>query len=378
MMTLVVTTVALPRLLESYAANAARFGRLGDVEALVIGDRKSVPATAEYVAGIARQWGFRAEYVDVAAQRDWLTRFDGLEEMIPYDSDNRRNVGFLMALERGADIVLSLDDDNYATEEDFYAGHAVAGRTITGPVVRSSTGWFNVCSMMSNDANLLIHPRGFPVGKRTQPAEITTETSDAFIAANAGLWIEDPDLDAVTRLYRDVKTTALISEPVILGPSANSPINTQNTAVCRQAIPAYYYVLMGWDLGGAKIDRYGDIWSGYFLKKCADHLGHFVRIGRPLSRHVRNRHDPFVDLRQELDGMRLTEPLVEMLASIELTGSDYPSAYRDLSRRLEQAAVDSEHPYFTPEVKAYFRRICANMRTWLDVCAELIESPETT
>ncbi|MBI3665326.1 MAG: hypothetical protein HY236_03740, partial [Acidobacteria bacterium] len=302
-MTLVVTTIALPCVLESYAANAARYGHLTRVEALVIADRKTPTESADYVQALRRQWGFQAEYVDIAAQEAWLARFPGLGEIIPYNSDNRRNVGFLMALERGCDILLSIDDDNYSTDDDFYDGHSVTGRTVEGPVVSSSSGWFNICSLMENDAGLTVFPRGFPMGKRAQPAEISSQTRRALIAVNAGLWLEDPDLDAVTRLYREVKTTAVTGGPVILGPAAHSPINTQNTAVWREAVSAYYYVVMGQDLGGLKIDRYGDIWSGFFIKKCADHLGHFCRIGTPVARHVRNRHDLFLDLKQELYGM---------------------------------------------------------------------------
>ncbi|HYM13035.1 MAG TPA: hypothetical protein VEU62_20010 [Bryobacterales bacterium] len=370
-MTIVMTTIALPRVLESYAENAARHGRLAHVEALVIGDRKTPAESAACLEDIRSRWGFRAEYIDVAAQQAWLARFPGLEEIIPYNSDNRRNAGFLMALDRGCDVLLSIDDDNYCTEDDFYAGHAVAGSRVSGPVVRSTNGWFNICTMMENDAGMLFYPRGFPAARRNGSPGIARETREVFIAANAGLWIEDPDIDAVTRLYREFKTTRLSAEPVILGPEANSPINTQNTAVCRQAVPAYYYVVMGDDLGGAKIDRYGDIWSGYFLKKCADHLGHFVMVGHPVARHIRNRHDLFVDLRQELYGMMLTDPLVEMLGSLTLAGGDYAAAYLDLSRKLEQAVEASQHPYITPEVRAYFRKICSNMRVWVDACRDL-------
>ncbi|MBI3665631.1 MAG: hypothetical protein HY236_05290, partial [Acidobacteria bacterium] len=75
---------------------------------------------------------------------------------------------------------------------------------------------------------------------------------------------------------------------------------------------------------------------------------------------------------QELYGMMLTDPLADLLSSITLEGQDYPAAYLTLSRRLEQAVSESQHPYFTAEVKTYFRKICFNMRLWLDVCQSLL------
>lgn len=371
-MTLVMTTVALPAVLESYASNAARFGRTGQVEAIVIGDRKTPAASAEYLAALFRRWGFRAEYVGVDAQRRWLARYPELDRIIPYDSDNRRNIGFLMALERGCDILLSIDDDNYCAGEDFYAAHSVAGSVVKGPVISSRTGWFNIGSMLESEPAVPFFPRGFPVSKRNGAAGVRSAVRAVPVDVNAGLWIEDPDIDAAARLTHPIKTTRLKSGPVILGPAAHSPINTQNTAVARDAAAAYYYVIMGHDLGGAKLDRYGDIWSGFFLKKCADHLGRFCMVGRPLARHIRNRHDLFVDLQQELYGMMLTDPLVDILCSLKLAGGTYAETYRDLSRKLEKAIAESDHPYFTPAARRCFRKICSNMRIWTDVCSGLL------
>ena len=371
-MTIVATTISLPVVLESYAKNAARYGSSDSVEAIVIGDRKTPPESTDFVRELGVRWGFSARYVDVAAQEKWLGRFGDLAEIIPYNSDNRRNIGFLMALEEGCDVLLSIDDDNYCTADDFYSGHSVVGQRTTGQVVASSSGWFNICELLENDADLQIYPRGFPAGKRrVERPQIRQEAREVYVAANAGLWLGDPDIDAVTRLFRDVQTIALRSEGVILGADANSPINTQNTAICRDAIPAYYYVVMGHDLGGLKIDRYGDIWSGFFLKKCMDHLGHYCAVGRPLAQHLRNRHDLYVDLKQELYGMMITEPLSQMLSDIELAGNSYPEAYVSLSERLQSAVAESEHPYLTPTVKTYLAQICANMRTWIDVCDQL-------
>lgn len=38
---------------------------------------------------------------------------------------------------------------------------------------------------------------------------------------------------------------------------------------------------MGYRHNGQVIDRYADIFSGYFVQACAKHLGHAVRFGTP-------------------------------------------------------------------------------------------------
>src|ERR1700753_3769985 len=48
-------------------------------------------------------------------EQDCFLRKLGLPaEFIPYDSDNRRNIGYLIALEGDCDFVISIDDDNFA------------------------------------------------------------------------------------------------------------------------------------------------------------------------------------------------------------------------------------------------------------------------
>ena len=59
-----------------------------------------------------------------------------------------------MALESGAEFMMSIDDDNYCLpDEDFLAAHSiVTGEPTAGRAVQSSTGWFNICEM------LITHP----------------------------------------------------------------------------------------------------------------------------------------------------------------------------------------------------------------------------
>ncbi len=368
---IVLTTINVPLLLDDYADNFEKFGHQEDVSFIVIPDRKTPPEAREVVDRIAHR-GFDADYVDLPRQEDWLEKFPDLKAIIPYNSDNRRNIGYLMAVERGCDILISIDDDNYCSpEEDFYAGHSIVGSIQTRPVIESSSGWFNICDLLEKSPNQTIYPRGFPYHKRDKDVQIQERRATGYVAVNAGLWIHDPDVDAVTRLHEDVKTTRLNRDPILLAPQTKSPINSQNTALISDAIAAYYFVLMGETVHGSKIDRYGDIFSGYFLRKCVEHMGHYVGVGSPVATHKRNRHNLLEDLRQELWGMILTQSLVEMLDQIKLQGNTYAECYRDLSFKLEKASNETADKYFNDEVRAYFQKISSAMRVWLDVYQEL-------
>lgn len=368
---IVATTIWLPKFLESYLDNFQRFGRLDDVRFWVVGDRKSPPETADYVASIRRQ-GLRVEYMDPNAQESWLARFPDLASIIPWNSDNRRNVGFLRALEEGCQTLVSIDDDNYALPwSNFYEGHAHVGEPTRVEVIASESGWYNICNELVLQPQVEIVARGFPYDQRGKPF-CSKGIGTVRTIANAGLWLGSPDVDAATRLALPVEATSARLRSIALEPGTWSPVNTQNTSLNRRAIPAYYYVRMLVDLPGAKLDRYGDIWSGYFLLRCAQHLGDVVTLGLPVVRHDRNTHDFLADLRAEIWGMMITPKLTQVLRSLPLTGQDYSEAALSLADGLAKSSGEIEESVRLPGVSDYIRQIASHLRVWVDVCAELM------
>lgn len=366
----VVTTINVPYLLKDYADNFEKFGHKNEVGFIVIGDLKT-PKEAKSICEELQQRGFEAIHMDVDAQREWLKRFPELDEIIPYNSDNRRNIGFLVALEKGAEIVLSIDDDNFVRPgEDWFIHHSIVGRIHESEAIESSDGWFNICTLLKTTPDRTIYPRGYPHSKRWKQNEITITRSNKKVMLNLGLWDGEPDVDAVTRLHEPIKVEGDSSRKIMLAKGTNSPINTQNTAIHRDAMPAYYYIPMGFTVHGNKIDRYGDIWSGFFVKKVIDHMGDTVSIGGPTVVHNRNPHDLLKDLKEELAGMILTESLVSILGSIQLTSKTYLDSYRELAERLQEAVKVSDE--IDDETKGYFYHIVKGMKIWSDVCEKLM------
>lgn len=369
---IVVTTIFPLRFLPDYTDNILKFGHADHTTIYVIGDQKTPESCAGEAAQQARR-GVDVRYLPLKAQADYMARFPELRDEIPINSDNRRNVGFLVALEEGAEVVISIDDDNFCYPDvDFVGEHMRCGTSSTCDEAVGDGGWFNICSLLESEPCAeSLYPRGFPYGRRIPGTSGLGGDTTGRVAINVGLWARDPDVDAIGRLYANPQVSRWNGREVLLGPAVRTPINTQNTALSREAMAAYYYVRMGVPLQGMRIDRFGDIFSGYFAQRCAEAVGDRIRVGGPVVDHRRNRHDLLVDLWHELAGIMIIEDLDGFLTSPAEPASSYPEAYRSLSHDLEEVTQRLQGFIWTDETRAYFRKISSIMRIWADAYEEV-------
>ncbi len=369
MRTAITTTTInnLSAFLGEYIKNVKHFGHENDVAIYIAGDRKS-PTTCEEEILTYEKENVDIRFLSIGWQHDYLQKFDGIDEMIPENSDNRRNVAYLLALEEGAEIVISVDDDNYPAKQfDFVGEHSVVGSISNSAEASGHNNWFNLLSLL----NLTVecYPRGFPYKYRNDQCGLLTNQVANEIAINVGLWIGDPDVDAIARLALDPKSKNWPGQNVLLNEASFSPINTQNTAVSREAMTAYYYVRMGATIKGMTLDRFGDILSGYFAQLCVKATGKGIRIGSPLTEHRRNLHNNFVDLHHELAGIMIIENLATLFENIQLPSSSIYDAYICLSHELENFATKQDGFVWDNNTKSYFQQVSRNMRIWADVVA---------
>jgi Reversibly glycosylated polypeptide len=375
---IVVTTIFQPAWLEGYLDNIKMHGHAEAVTIRIIADRKT-PASVYEAARHAARSGFEIDCPDLDEQEQYLRALGLSADFVPWDSDNRRNIGYLRAWEHGADVLISIDDDNFCrSDSDFIACHGAVGLLAGETPLSAWAGgskWFNVCDLLDSVVQRQapapqIYARGFPYDARDGARaalshDLTDAPVDRSVAVNAGLWIDDPDVDAVTRLALRPITTGAQSGDVLLAPGTWTPLNTQNTALHRDAIPSYYYVRMGLPVKGMLIDRFGDIWSGYFLQRCAQHLGEVVRVGSPIAEHRRTSHNLFKDLYEELAGIVLTEELLPWLREVRLTGTTYQEAYAELAELISEAADRFSGFLWDDGGREFLRASAQNMRTWL-------------
>jgi len=368
---LVFTTINVPYLLEDYIKNFKHFNHgPEDVEIIVIGDLKT-PLDIDSFINKINESGYKVRYFDIPSQEKWLDKFPDLKKIVPYNSDNRRNIGYLMAVENGAEIIILVDDDNYPIESvDFLKEHSIVGQTINFEAVSDESKWFNICSMIKFNPERKIYPRGYPYSKRFKDGKITKTKKTGKIIINEGLWLQDPDIDSITRLAEDVKGVEVLSESVVLDKGIFSPINSQNTAFHKDALPCSYFVLMGGNINGLVIERYGDIWFGYFAKKIIDHMGGFVRFGSPVALHKRNTHNILKDLKQEFWAIQFSEYLVDFIENVKLDSNTYSASYIELADKLEKFVLENKN--FNPEAQIYFKQVVSAMKIWVEVCKKIL------
>jgi hypothetical protein len=361
--TLVTTTINVPVLLRNYAQNARRYGHT-DLDIIVIGDRKSPPETADFCETVNPLCP--CTYVDIISQADYLAGFPELWRHIRFDCIQRRNIGMLMAYRNGADVVITIDDDNFVTNQDFVGLHGIAGTRRKVNLYASTSGWLDVCAFLETDDGARFYHRGYPQKMRWTEREhfVTTQRATRRIAVNAGFWLDNPDIDALTRMER---------QPVVRGfkPSWTgnialeagtwSPFNSQNTALMRDALPAYFL--------SPYIGRYDDIWASYIINRIAEHMGDAISFGDPLVRQQRNPHDLWTDLDVERNGMILTDDFCAALRSIPLTGATYHRCFGQIAFALPQAWP--ERPKWTASQKEWRSKLLEGMRIWHATCEEL-------
>ncbi len=371
----VFTTVFLPHVLEHLRDSAAGHGHLDKVKVWVVGDRKT-PSEALAMCVAAEGKGLETVYFGIEEQEAWGARFPEFYQRIPYDNETRRNLGYLRALEEGCETLICIDDDNFPTDDDFFGGHLRTGGGVIGPLVSEPSGYHNVCEYLQIRPSRALFPRGFPFrlrGQLNEPQQAAAHAG-ARIGVSAGLWLKEPDIDATAWLNGKVESVGYTGpDHVVLEQQTWSPINTQNTSVTRELIPAFLCVPMGHEVPGGRIQRYGDIWGGYFLQAIMQGTVYHVAFGRPLVEHRRNPHDYVDDLRFEFWGMILTDWMTDLLRSeFRPSSADVLDRVSELGTFLQETAC-SKVPGWCPEqVKQFLGCTSENLKGWASVCRSVL------
>ena len=367
----VCTTIGDGSFLDSYAGALCREEMADEVAICIIPDRKS-PATLFKKCAELKAGGLHILCPSLEEQDLFLKKLGKIGQLIPYDSDNRRNVGYLMALEKGCNVVISIDDDNFLRDADrFFCAHSVVNSSVSMEAVHSNNGWFNICELMDVDPPTT-YPRGFPYRVRNKAAHVASRVEEGIVHINAGLWLGHPDIDGVSALYAPAHAKSFGGRSVLLGADTWSPINTQNTAIASEALPAYYFLRMGYPVGGMTIDRDGDIFSGYFAQACARHLGYRVRVGTPVSDHRRNTHNYLRDLTHELPCIWMLEDVTSWLTGVKLCGDNYAGTYLCLSEMLEEEVERFKGFIWSDGTRGYYHYVAYCMRSWLQAARSVV------
>ena len=356
---LITTTIHVPEALHGYASDAREHGRT--IKIYVAGDQATNAAAPDYCARLARDTGVECEYLGVAAQEAFLSPWPELRAHLPWNCIQRRNVAVLKAVCDGADVVVTIDDDNFITEQDHFRHCAAVGGRQTLPAYGKVGEWFNVCRFLTTANNYQFVPRGYGMAARAGlddgSAPVACAPMSLPVAVVAGFWLDDPDIDAATRLAHPVEVVRYrLDYNFFLAPGARGPFNSQNTILARAVLPAYFL--------SPNVGRYDDIFASFIVKRIADHLGWGVSFGRPLVRQERNEHDLLRDFDLERAGMYLVDSLTADLADVALRGDTFATCTLEICDQLEPSArhVHSTGRGLTDFFSGY--RIWAELSVW--------------
>ena len=336
---LITTTIHVPNLLLDYARDAVANRRALTI--YVAGDKKTPESAAQFCREVERETGIGCEYLGVPEQEALLRPWPHFAEFLPWNCMQRRNVAAIKAVLDGAETIITIDDDNFIIESDYFGAHAITGTEVElDSIGQGGAGrWFNICCFLSEADQRRFFARGYGMAARSigydkAPSRCRERKR---VAVNAGLWLGDPDVDAVTRLAAPVNVVSYDgSEHFFVSTGAWTPFNSQNTALAREVLPAYFL--------SPNVGRYDDIFASFFVKRITDHLGHGIAFGQPVVRQDRNEHDLYHDFDLERMGMRLTDVLITALEQAQLRSENYVDCVLELIPQVEQQLRESSLP----------------------------------
>lgn len=266
---IVITSIFPPT--EAIAAFSAREG----YSLVVVGDRKT-PAGWQHP---------NCTYLDVAAQTELAASF---AQAVPFNHYGRKMLGYVYAMQQGADIIIDTDDDNIPYADWSFPAFE-GGFTTSAPEL----GWVNIYHRYTDQP---IWPRGLPL-RNIRDSRDKLQWQEADIPQKVGIWQgladEDPDVDAIYRLTSDTPCTFKKGVPVVLEKGTVCPFNSQNTAIRKELFPLLF-------LPSFVTFRFTDILRGIIAQPILWQQGYRLGFTQATVAQKRNVHDYFKDFESEV------------------------------------------------------------------------------
>ncbi|MBW3573298.1 MAG: hypothetical protein KY450_00320, partial [Actinobacteria bacterium] len=155
-----------------------RFDAMDDWHLVVIGDRKT-------------PGDYRLERGTVVTPDDQEKIDPTLSDLIGWNCIQRRNFGFLVAAEMGADVVAVVDDDNIPLEG--WGTDLLVGREVEATVYAAGLPAFDPIGATNHPD--LWH-RGYPLQLLARRDYSRSVRSPVTADVQADFWDGDPDIDA--------------------------------------------------------------------------------------------------------------------------------------------------------------------------------------
>jgi len=208
---------------------------------------------------------------------------------LPFNHYGRKMMGYLHAIQQGAQVIIDTDDDNIPY--DGWAFPAMEGEFQTSPV---NKGFVNI---YKNFTSHHIWPRGYPLDLILNPDHNLRESELTTEAAKIGIWQgladSDPDVDAIYRLVDNTEVFFDKRAPIVLAEGTLCPFNSQNTAVRQELFPLLY-------LPAYVTFRFTDILRGLVAQPILWAHGYRLGFTQATVLQERNPHDYVKDFESEI------------------------------------------------------------------------------
>ncbi|MEX1183847.1 MAG: DUF288 domain-containing protein [Gemmatimonadota bacterium] len=296
----------------------AKWARLPNWRVLVVGDRKT-----------PSDWNFDGvEYLSPEAQRELVP---GLADVLPWNTYIRKNIGYAVAIRRGASAIFETDDDNLPYPD----AHSVLQRVISAEErpaeVNGSTGWYNAYEYFGAPG---VWPRGYPLERIHEKAN---PPAVGGASARPLVWQfladREPDVDAIFRLTRSQEVRFEPAPSIVLGSGTYCPFNSQATLWLPDAYPLMF-------LPTGVSDRVTDILRGFMVQRALWAAGSSVGFCSPIVYQERNEHNLLRDLEDEMRLYTHAELWRNRLNAVLCTGSFTHDMKAILSSVLGDEVVD--------------------------------------
>jgi hypothetical protein len=285
---LVITSIADADhpVLKTYAKKAIVKG----ITLIVIGDRKS---PEEFTLP-------GCDFYSVERQR--ALSFS-LAQVLPYNHYARKNIGYLVAISKGAEIIIETDDDNLPSASFWDKRN----RMQNTPVL-TGQGWVNVYRYFTQTH---VWPRGFALEHLHDEIPPLSDRQIVDCPIQQGLAAVNPDVDAIYRLTLPLPVNFHDGPGVAFGRDCICPFNSQNTTWFNEAFPLLY-------LPSCCSFRMTDIWRSFVAQRIAWECDWHTLFHQSTVWQERNDHDLLRDFRDEIPGYLHNGRIVTALKALQL------------------------------------------------------------
>jgi hypothetical protein len=285
-----------------------KFSKMVDYQLIVVGDKKT-----------PIDWNCNnVDYISVNQQES--SNFE-LANVLPYNHYCRKMLGYLKAIESGAEYIVDTDDDNIPKDKWSFPEFDQKYDLIS-----DDKGFVNIYQLYTKQR---IWTRGLPLNLINTQFDLDKclTVKDCKIGIWQGLADEDPDVDAIYRLTNNSQCYFDSREPVALGKGTVSPFNTQNTMIRKELYALLYlptYVTF----------RFTDILRGLIAQPIMWLYDYKLGFTNATVVQKRNPHNYMKDFISEIpmyqDCERVIELILNSISCSESIETNLYNAYKSL------------------------------------------------